>query len=284
MGHVGLLCPLGGLTLRRFSVISTDKLLFLYIIASLLLLLLSLLLLQLHAVTIVMSCILYIPGPESQVLVTVQILQGGDTPTLENLLPTEARQKNNIQVQSNSQRCTVDLLPVKHSALTPTPPPFSLRPWSRFLLIYPSILLCAAATSTCSCPPFSFCPIARGCRRALKCALTYSTTSYHAGRVLHRGSQHVCGSLAVEVSLLPVSLLVLCCKLGLSPPTHRSARKAAGPIPRWCNCRSQFSSVSASVAAFNYSIEIRPPNLSLPLLELVTIFLISWCLRGSPTS
>lgn len=75
---------------------STYKLLFLYIIASLLLLLL-----HLHAVTVVMSCILYMSGPEPQVLDAVLNLQGGDT--LENLLPTEARQKNNVQVQRNSQ-------------------------------------------------------------------------------------------------------------------------------------------------------------------------------------
>lgn len=78
--------------------------------------------LLLHPVTTVMSCILDIPGPEPQVLDTVQNLQGGDTPALENLIPMEARQKNNTQAQSSSQRFTGDLLPVKHGVLMPTHP------------------------------------------------------------------------------------------------------------------------------------------------------------------
>lgn len=50
----------------------------------------------------------------------VQNLQGGDT--LENLLPIEGRQKNKIEVQGNSQRCTGDLQLVEHSALAATRP------------------------------------------------------------------------------------------------------------------------------------------------------------------
>lgn len=82
-----------------------------------------------------MSCILYIPGPEPQVLDTVQNLQGGDT--FENLLPREARQKNNIPVQSNSQGRTGDLQPVKHSALAPTRPGHRAPDLGFFFPIHP---------------------------------------------------------------------------------------------------------------------------------------------------
>lgn len=119
----------------------------------------------------------------------------------------------------------------------------------------------------------SLCPRAGGCRRAFRWALTHSTTSYCAGRALHSEPVCVCVCLAAELPLLPVPLLVLGHKLGPYLPLLTSWPEASGFHPEVYPLlpMNQHLFFTVCIPPFNYSMEMHPPKLSFPLLELVTL-------------
>lgn len=96
----------------------------------------------------------------------------------------------------------------------------------------------------------------------------------------------VCVSLSAELSLLPVPLLVLRCKLGPCLPRLISWPEASGFHPEVYLLLSmnQHLFLTVCIPPLNSSMEIHPPKPSFPLLELVTLSLINQYLWDSASS